>query len=125
MTPLDQVLMLDIEAKLDYETLGHIVESGHSRVPVYQEVEMPIPGSEVTHKVKKIIGMLLVKQCVLLDPKGTQSLLLSLPASPDHLHRCRASPEPSIEQSSFRPSKHAPSWYPGQVPGGSKSYGYC
>ncbi len=26
--------MLPIEAKLDYETLGHVVRSGHSRVPV-------------------------------------------------------------------------------------------
>ena len=73
--------MLDIDANLDTETLRNVVETGHSRVPVYEEVEMPAPASNgrksvdgatpsSTQKVKKIIGILLVKQCVLLDPKG-------------------------------------------------------
>jgi metal transporter CNNM len=83
MTPIKDVFMLDIESKLDTETLRNIVETGHSRVPVYEEVEMstaqsaPIGHksydgsvSSGAQKVKKIIGILLVKQCVLLDPKG-------------------------------------------------------
>jgi hypothetical protein len=70
--------MLPIDAKLDYETLGHVVRSGHSRVPVYQMVEVPdvnlaAPnvGETKTKMVKKVLGSLLVKSCVLLDPEGT------------------------------------------------------
>lgn len=82
MTPIEDVFMLSIDSKLDYELLKKICRTGHSRVPVYEEVEMPArnnvplkgvakPGKTAnTTKVKKIIGILLVKQCVLLDPKG-------------------------------------------------------
>lgn len=140
MTPIDQVFMISIESKLGYETLQQIVSSGHSRIPVYQEIEIPVnrarggsgtltpnrgsgllnalsrkasntqtkassddqrtlDGSVTTDKEllpvnadsqvttvsasvatneksgtttikrKKIIGALLVKQCVLLDPE--------------------------------------------------------
>ena len=97
MTPIEDVFMLSIDAKLDYETLRRICLTGHSRVPVYEEIEVPMstlvalnavhPSKEVsggvTHdlsgnlsaagsrigspppelkKVKKIIGILLVKQ---------------------------------------------------------------
>ena len=95
MTPIKDVFMLSIDAKLDYETLRKICLTGHSRIPVYEEVEIPVPrlvaqvniseadlmdatGTRLsldgrqtrTQKVKKIIGILLVKQCVLLDPNG-------------------------------------------------------
>lgn len=121
MTPIDKVFMLPFTAKLDYKTLELIVRSGHSRVPVYQEVDVQVrstsgtatpkrigilgnlsrrasgfsskdtsnhtndgdtststivaedekSGSRTleTVKRKKIIGTLLVKQCVLLDPE--------------------------------------------------------
>ena len=42
MTPIEQVFMLSIDAKLDYETLRKICSTGHSRVPVYEEVEVPV-----------------------------------------------------------------------------------
>lgn len=101
MTPIDKVFMLSIDAKLDYDLMKKICQTGHSRVPVYEEVEVPIaavplgsgiPSSSVVSKespangavdggdaakknermvkVKKIVGVLLVKHCVLLDPMG-------------------------------------------------------
>ena len=99
MTPINRVFMLHIDAKLDYDTLRRICATGHSRIPVYEEVELTVPlhialtaaemgfgdGSRapaaakksidgeslVKTKVKKIIGILLVKHCVLLDPEGS------------------------------------------------------
>ena len=94
MTPIENVFMLSIDAKLDFDTLQKICETGHSRVPVYEEVDIPAPmavagtpavretskgagpadaqagasAGAKTIKAKKIIGILLVKQCVLLDP---------------------------------------------------------
>ncbi|KAK0486046.1 DUF21-domain-containing protein [Armillaria novae-zelandiae] len=71
MTPISDVFMLSIDAQLDYELLIKIVHTGHSRVPVYEEVDLPPAASPEgkSQRVKKIIGILLVKQCVLLDPK--------------------------------------------------------
>jgi metal transporter CNNM len=77
MTPIDNVFMLSIDANLDYATLQKVVDTGHSRVPVYEEVAIPdslrneyVDGKLAPATVKRIIGILLVKQCVLLDPKG-------------------------------------------------------
>ena len=108
MTPINDVFMLSIDSRLDYDTLRKICATGHSRVPVYEEVEVPtsgviearnkagpaIPspsgskGDGKTIMVKRIMGVLLVKQvggpksigstvvlitaiqCVLLDPSG-------------------------------------------------------
>ncbi|KAJ7157300.1 hypothetical protein C8R46DRAFT_1355653 [Mycena filopes] len=63
MTPISEVFMLSIDSLLDYDLLKQICLTGHSRVPVYEEFD--VNGN----KLKKIIGILLVKQCVLLDPK--------------------------------------------------------
>jgi metal transporter CNNM len=87
MTPIEDVFMLSINAKLDYETLNKICKTGHSRVPVYEEVELPIRAVGVEgpgNKCKKIVGILLVKQCVLLDPKGM--CLCILPGT--EIHYC-------------------------------------
>ena len=102
MTPIKDVFMLSIDAKLDYETLRKICLTGHSRIPVYEEVEIPVPrlvakvniseadfdatasrlsldGHQTkTQKVKKIIGILLVKQCVLLDPNSASLSICAL-----------------------------------------------
>lgn len=67
MTKIENVFMLSIDAKLDYETLGKVCATGHSRIPVFEEVELHAPDGQ-NLKAKKIVGVLLVKQCVLLDP---------------------------------------------------------
>ena len=36
--------MLSIDSKLDYKMLRKICSTGHSRVPVYEEVEVPTFG---------------------------------------------------------------------------------
>lgn len=98
MTPIKDVFMLSIDSLLDYELMRKICMTGHSRVPVYEEVDVPLPVSPAdrhrskspgagalasandggirqrTQRVKKIVGILLVKQCVLLDPKGMLSV---------------------------------------------------
>ncbi|KAF9495347.1 DUF21-domain-containing protein [Pleurotus eryngii] len=77
MTPIADVFMLSIDSKLDYDTLKKITATGHSRVPVYEEIALPPPSDAESSKwiaekprmVKRIIGVFLVKHCVLLDPK--------------------------------------------------------
>lgn len=80
MTPINDVFMLSIDSKLDYDLLKKICQTGHSRVPVYEEIDVPISSlggtddgstKERTKRLKKILGILLVKHCVLLDPKGS------------------------------------------------------
>ena len=62
MTPIENVFMLSIDSKLDYALMKKICLTGHSRVPVYEEIEIPVGASSRIEKVKKIIGILLVKQ---------------------------------------------------------------
>ena len=52
-----QVFMLSADTVLDEETLMKVLRLGHSRVPVHQ------PGNR-----QSILGILLVKELVLLDP---------------------------------------------------------
>lgn len=49
MTPIESTFSLDVDSKLDWEALGRILATGHSRVPVY------------SGNPKNIIGVLLVK----------------------------------------------------------------
>ena len=66
MTKIENVFMLSIDAKLDYETLRKVCVTGHSRIPVFEEVEVHTPDGQ-NFKAKKIVGVLLVKQvCELL-----------------------------------------------------------
>lgn len=98
MTKIDDVFMLSIDAKLDYKTLQKICATGHSRIPVFEEVEVPDKEGQMV-KVPKILGVLLVKQCVLLDPKGNnhyQSSSIILIEFPP-LFRCRPRPQGSVE----------------------------
>ncbi|KAJ2803465.1 hypothetical protein H4R21_002028 [Coemansia helicoidea] len=56
MTELDSVYMVDINARLDRALLTEMARYGHSRVPVYSGCR------------EDIVGVLLVKSLVLLDP---------------------------------------------------------
>jgi metal transporter CNNM len=77
MTPMSEVFSLPSDTKLDYETLGRVMKSGHSRVPVYEEIS---PGEDEKNLARKngtevevkrrIRGVLLTKQLILLDPEG-------------------------------------------------------
>jgi CBS domain containing-hemolysin-like protein len=72
MTPIANVFMLDLNTtKLDYEVLGRVLQSGHSRIPVYEEIQAE-PGSE--RLSKKIVGVILTKQFILLDPEDAVPL---------------------------------------------------
>ncbi|KAJ3351278.1 hypothetical protein HDU83_009005 [Entophlyctis luteolus] len=69
MTKLDDVFMLSVNAKLDEETMGKLLEAGHSRIPVYSQFR------------EDIIGVCLVKQLILLDPED------SIPVSKSRIGR--------------------------------------
>ncbi|KAI9332308.1 hypothetical protein DFJ73DRAFT_63328 [Zopfochytrium polystomum] len=62
MTKFEDVVMLPMDAKLDRQTIGKLIEAGHSRVPVYNNAR------------ENVIGVLLVKQLVLLDPDDATPL---------------------------------------------------
>ncbi|KAK4599752.1 hypothetical protein RGQ29_009690 [Quercus rubra] len=62
MTPITNAFSLDLDANLNLETLNDIMTRGHSRVPVYAE------------KPTNIIGLVLVKNLLTVDPKVTVSL---------------------------------------------------
>ena len=61
--------MLDLHTtKLDYETLVAILHSGNSRIPVFEITTSHATGKAV--QTKKILGVILTKQFILLDPEG-------------------------------------------------------
>ena len=78
MTPINDVFMLSIDAKLDYDMMKKICLTGHSRVPVYEEVEIAVDSSGRLEKVKKIVGILLVKHVCYRFPTSTTHLTLVL-----------------------------------------------
>jgi CBS domain containing-hemolysin-like protein len=69
MTPWTKCFTLPFSAKMDLETMTRIFESGHSRIPIWREEE------------DDVIGMILVKQLILLAPQD------SVPLSSLHIHR--------------------------------------
>lgn len=98
MTPIEDVFMLSIDSRLDYDLMKKICETGHSRVPVYEEIDIPYAsspgGSERMHKVKRMLGILLVKNCVILDPKGKRMVILTVAQTKKTQmpHHCAKSP---------------------------------
>lgn len=73
MTPISDLFSLPITAKLDFETLGKILEAGHSRIPVYEEIPVESDSNEKKTR-RKVIGVLLTKQLILLDPEDATPL---------------------------------------------------
>ena len=61
MTPLDMVFMVSIDTVLDKQTLESILKSGHSRILVHKKGDRT-----------KIIGIVLVKELILIDPNANQ-----------------------------------------------------
>jgi metal transporter CNNM len=57
MTPIESTFSLDVNSKLDWESMGKVLARGHSRVPVY------------SGNPKNIIGLLLVKSLLTVRPE--------------------------------------------------------
>lgn len=75
MTALDNCFMLDINSQLNYKTMSAILSSGRSRIPVYENIFTPAgPG-------RRIVGALLTKQLILIDPEDG-ILLREFPLNP-------------------------------------------
>jgi len=64
MTDWKSVFYLKSDAKLDFECLERIFKSGHSRVPVVE-----VRGSHYEGHQLHVIGLLFVKDLILLDPE--------------------------------------------------------
>jgi metal transporter CNNM len=64
MTEWKSVFYLKSDAKLDFECLERIFKSGHSRVPVVEVI-----GSNYEGQRLQVIGLLFVKDLILLDPE--------------------------------------------------------
>ncbi|KAJ3220365.1 hypothetical protein HDU67_000032 [Dinochytrium kinnereticum] len=62
MTKIEDVVMMPLSSKLDRPTMHHLLQAGHSRVPVFNQFR------------DNIIGVVLVKQLVLLDPDDATPL---------------------------------------------------
>jgi len=65
LTSIEHVTMLNYEGVLDTETMQRIVSSGHSRIPVYVGMQ---GESREGNQQFQILGMILVKSLVMLDP---------------------------------------------------------
>lgn len=63
MTPLDMVFMVSMDTILNSEVLESILKSGHSRILVHAKGDRT-----------KIIGLVLVKELILVDPNAHQEI---------------------------------------------------
>merc|ERR1719317_1893814 len=61
MTEWESVFSIYSDAKLDFDTLERIFKSGHSRVPVVTRA--------TRYENEQVIGLLFVKDLILLDPE--------------------------------------------------------
>ena len=63
--PWNKVYKIDINTRLDFETLLTIFKKGYSRIPVYDSNKI----SSLTDNYQEIVGILFVKELILLDPE--------------------------------------------------------
>eukprot|EP00549_Striatella_unipunctata_P025861 CAMPEP_0118678026 /NCGR_PEP_ID=MMETSP0800-20121206/2971_1 /TAXON_ID=210618 ORGANISM="Striatella unipunctata, Strain CCMP2910" /NCGR_SAMPLE_ID=MMETSP0800 /ASSEMBLY_ACC=CAM_ASM_000638 /LENGTH=494 /DNA_ID=CAMNT_0006573799 /DNA_START=881 /DNA_END=2365 /DNA_ORIENTATION=+ len=57
MTPLDKTFMINVEGRLNFESIAMIFKTGYSRIPVYEV------------SLNNIIGLLFVKDLIFVDPE--------------------------------------------------------
>lgn len=63
MTPIEDAYMLPIESIMDFETISKIMDSGYSRIPVYEEDDR-----------KNISSVLYIKDLAFVDPEENTPL---------------------------------------------------
>ncbi|KAG3244634.1 hypothetical protein PI124_g10599 [Phytophthora idaei] len=76
MIPMSEIFMLEIDTKLNHNTMADILASGHSRIPVYET------------RRANIVGLLFVKKLIVLDPDDARPIrdLVLQTNSPFHPH---------------------------------------
>ena len=57
MTPIERTFMLNVDEKLNYETVARIFRTGYSRIPVFEISQ------------NNVIGLLFVKDLIFVDPE--------------------------------------------------------
>ncbi|CAB9509237.1 Metal transporter CNNM4 [Seminavis robusta] len=62
MTPLKNTYMLNVDERLNFETIASIFKTGYSRIPVYEVSK------------NNVIGLLFVKDLIFIDPEDTVPL---------------------------------------------------
>ncbi|GLE00790.1 hypothetical protein PINS_up009578 [Pythium insidiosum] len=62
MIPIEKVYMLELDTKLDDNTMAEILASGHSRIPIYKKYR------------SNIVGLLLVKRLIVVDPEDERPI---------------------------------------------------
>ena len=62
MTPLNNVYMLKMDDKLNFETIAKIFKAGYSRIPVYEV------------SPNNVVGLLFVKDLIFIDPEDETSV---------------------------------------------------
>jgi metal transporter CNNM len=55
-TPLDKTFMINVDDRLNFETMATIFKTGYSRIPVYE------------NKVSNVVGLLFVKDLIFVNP---------------------------------------------------------
>ncbi|KAL3671253.1 hypothetical protein V7S43_003185 [Phytophthora oleae] len=62
MIPMSEIFMLEIDTKLNHNTMADILASGHSRIPVYET------------RRSNIVGLLFVKKLIVLGPDDARPI---------------------------------------------------
>lgn len=67
MQPIEKVFMLEVHVRLDFSVLTSIFKSGYSRIPCYDK-----------SKGNELVGLLIVKDLILIDPSDEVPILTLL-----------------------------------------------